>query len=46
MSEMTHFKSFVLYSADVTVNMNHFHIKKIHFVDFSYIVIGDTKLCT
>jgi hypothetical protein len=41
MNEIDHFLVFVLYSDDVTADLYHLHIKKIHLVDFSYIVIED-----
>jgi hypothetical protein len=40
MNEIDHFKNFVFYSDDVAVNIYHLHIKRIHLVDFSYIVRG------
>jgi hypothetical protein len=40
MNEIDHFKNFVLYSDDVAANIYHLHIKRIHLVDFSYIVRG------
>jgi hypothetical protein len=39
MNEIDHVKVFVLYSDDVAVNIDHLHIKQIHLIDFSYIVI-------
>jgi hypothetical protein len=40
MNEIDHFNVFVLYNSDV----DHLHIKRIHLVCFSYIVIEDTYL--
>jgi hypothetical protein len=42
MSEISHFKFFILCSGDVTVDVDHFHIKIIYLVCSSYIVIEDT----
>jgi hypothetical protein len=42
MNEIDHFKVFILYSGDVTADVDHLHIKRIHLVGFSYIVIEDT----
>jgi hypothetical protein len=45
MCEINHFKSFVLYSCDVTDNVNHLHVKKIHLeslVGHLYIVREDS----
>jgi hypothetical protein len=41
MSEINHFKIFIIYSDDVTVDVDHLHVKRIHLVSFSYIVIED-----
>jgi hypothetical protein len=41
MNEINHFKVFILYSGDVTADMDHLHVKKFHLVNFSYIVIVD-----
>jgi hypothetical protein len=41
MNEIDYFKFFLLYSDDVTANVNYLHIKKIYFMNFSYIVIDD-----
>jgi hypothetical protein len=41
MNEFDHFKGFILYTGDVTVDVHHLHVKKIHLVSFSYIVIED-----
>jgi hypothetical protein len=41
MNCIDHFKIFVLYSDDVTADMDHLHVKRIHLVSFSYIVIDD-----
>jgi hypothetical protein len=42
MNKIDHFKIFVLCSSDVTSNVYHLHIKRIHSVYFSYIIIDDT----
>jgi hypothetical protein len=39
MSEINHFKVFVLYSGNVTADVDNLHVKRIHLVNFSYIVI-------
>jgi hypothetical protein len=44
MNEIDHFKFFVFYSGDVTTDVDHLHIKRIHLVNFSYIVIDDVTL--
>jgi hypothetical protein len=44
MSEINHFKVLVLYSGDVVANVDHLHVKKIHLVSSSYIVIEDYAL--
>jgi hypothetical protein len=41
MNEIVHFKVFVLYNGDVTADMEYLHVKRIHLVSFSYIVIED-----
>jgi hypothetical protein len=41
MNEIDYFKVFVLLSGDVAANVDHLHVKKIHLVGFSYIVIDD-----
>jgi hypothetical protein len=41
MSEINHFKIFVLCSGDVAADVDHLHVKRIHLVGFFYIVIGD-----
>jgi hypothetical protein len=41
MNEIDHFKFFVLCSGDMAADMDHLHIKRIHLVSFSYIVIED-----
>jgi hypothetical protein len=40
-NEIDHFKFFILSSGDVTADVNHMHIKRIHLVDFSCTVIED-----
>jgi hypothetical protein len=42
MSKINHFKVFIIYSDDVTSDVDHLHVKRIHLVNFSYIVIEDT----
>jgi hypothetical protein len=43
MDEIDHFKVFfVLYSGDVTADMDHLYAKRIQLVNFSYILIQDT----
>jgi hypothetical protein len=42
MNEIDHFKVFILYSGDVAA-VDHLYIKRIHLVDFSYIVIETFK---
>jgi hypothetical protein len=44
MNEINHFKVFILYSGDVTVDVDHLHIKIIHLVRFFYIIIKDRKV--
>jgi hypothetical protein len=44
MNEINHFKVFVLCSDDATANMDHLHVKRIHLVSFSYIVIEDSNM--
>jgi hypothetical protein len=39
MNEIDHFKYFILYSGDVAADMDHLHVKRIHLVCFSYIII-------
>jgi hypothetical protein len=41
MSKINHFKVFIMCSDDVVVDVDHLHVKRIHLVDFSYIVIED-----
>jgi hypothetical protein len=43
MSEINHFKIFVLCSDDVTADVYHLHVKRIYLVCSSYIVIGDAR---
>jgi hypothetical protein len=42
--KIDHFKIYVLCSGDVVADVDHLHVKIIHFVDFSYIVIEDLIL--
>jgi hypothetical protein len=44
MNEIVYFKVFVFYSGDVTANVDHLHVKRIHLVGISYIVIEDKVL--
>jgi hypothetical protein len=44
MSEINHFKVFIICSDDVAADVDHLHVKKIHLVSFSYIVIEDSRL--
>jgi hypothetical protein len=41
MNEIDHFKKIVLCSGDVIADVDHLHVKIIHLVSFSYIVIED-----
>jgi hypothetical protein len=41
MNEIVHFKVFLLYNGDVAADMEYLHVKRIHLVSFSYIVIED-----
>jgi hypothetical protein len=41
MNELDHFKDFVLCSDYVAADVDHLHVKRIHLVVFSYIVIED-----
>jgi hypothetical protein len=41
MREINHLKNFIIYSDDVTADVDHLHIKRIHLMCFSYIVIED-----
>jgi hypothetical protein len=43
MNEIGYFKVCILYSGDVTADVNHLHVKRISLVGFSYIVIDDKK---
>jgi hypothetical protein len=42
MNEIDYFKVFVFCSGDVAADVDHLHVKRIHLVGFSYIVIEDT----
>jgi hypothetical protein len=42
MNDIVHFKNFVRCSGDVAADVDHLHVKRIHKVGFSYIVIDDT----
>jgi hypothetical protein len=43
MDEIDYFKDFILCSGDVTIDVNHLHIKKIYLLSFFYIVIEDVR---
>jgi hypothetical protein len=43
MNEFDHFKVFILCYGDVAVDVNHLHVKRIHLVSFSYIVVNIYK---
>jgi hypothetical protein len=43
MSEINHFKNFVLCSGDVAADVDNLHVKRIHLVGYSYIVIDDAQ---
>jgi hypothetical protein len=43
MNEIDHFNFFILYSGDVTADVDHLHVKRIYLVGFFYIVIENTK---
>jgi hypothetical protein len=42
MDEIDHFNIFILCSDDVAADVDHLHIKRIHLVGFSYVVIEDS----
>jgi hypothetical protein len=42
MSEINHFKVFIISSDDMVADLDHLHVKRIHLVNFSYIVIEDS----
>jgi hypothetical protein len=37
------FKVFILFSSEVAANVDHLHVKRIHLVDFSYIIIENSR---
>jgi hypothetical protein len=41
MNEIDHFKKFILYSGDMTVDVDHLYVKR-NLVNFSYIVPDDS----
>jgi hypothetical protein len=41
MNKIDHFKVFIFYSDDVAADVDYLHIKRIHLVGFSYIVLED-----
>jgi hypothetical protein len=43
MNEFDYFKVFILYSGNVATNIDHLYIKRIHLLNFSYIVIEDKE---
>jgi hypothetical protein len=45
MNEIDHFKVLVFCSGDVATDVDHLHVKRIHLVGFSYIVIEDSRRC-
>jgi hypothetical protein len=46
MNEFDHFKKFILCNGDMVAVVHYFYIKKIHLVNFSYIVTEDYLLST
>jgi hypothetical protein len=45
MGAINHLKFFIMYSDDITTDVYHLHIKRIHLMSFSYIVIEDACRC-
>jgi hypothetical protein len=43
MSEINHFKIFIMYNDDMTAGVDYLYVKRIYLVNFSYIVIDDVK---
>jgi hypothetical protein len=43
MNEFDYFKVFILYSGNVAADIDHLYIKRIHLLNFSYIVIEDKE---
>jgi hypothetical protein len=43
MNEFDHFKVFIVCSGDVTADMDHLYVKRIHLMSFSYIVVNIYK---
>jgi hypothetical protein len=41
MNEIGYFKMFVFCTGDVIVDIDHLHIKRIHLVNFLYIIVED-----
>jgi hypothetical protein len=41
MNEIDYFKKFILCSGDVAADVDHIHIKRLHLVGLSYIVMED-----
>jgi hypothetical protein len=39
MSEINHFKTFLMCNGNLTANIDYLHVKRIHLVGSSYIVI-------
>jgi uncharacterized BrkB/YihY/UPF0761 family membrane protein len=46
MNEFDHFKKFILCNGDMVAVVHYFYIKRIHLVNFSYIVTEDYLLST
>jgi hypothetical protein len=44
MGKINHFKVFIICSDDMTTDVEHLYVKRIHLVCFSYIVIEDSIL--
>jgi hypothetical protein len=43
MNDIDHFKFFIFYIDDVTSDINHLYVKRIHLMSFTYIVIKDVS---
>jgi hypothetical protein len=41
MNEIDHFKNFIFYISDVSIDVDHLYVKKIYLMSFSYRVTGD-----
>jgi hypothetical protein len=44
MSEINHFKIFIICSDSVAADIDHLHVKRIYLVNLSYIVIEDMQI--